>query len=413
MLDSEYYDALEIREPEERELQQFEALRRQLANARAEAPYFAELFKDLPPDPVRSRGDLAELPVTRKSDLHELQKKNPPLAGMTAVAPVNLRRIYQSPGPTYDAEAAGSDWWGLGRSMYAAGVRPGDIVHNSFSYHLTPAAMMVEGGAQAIGCAVIPAGTGQTDQQAQAMAHVGATAYAGTPSFLKILLDRAREMGLDASRLTKAIVGGEALPKALRDEFTSRGVVALNCYASADLGLIAYESKAMQGLIVDERLIVEIVRPGTGVPVSAGEVGEVVVTSLNRDYPLIRFATGDLSAVMPGISPCGRTNTRLKGWMGRADQTTKVKGMFVHPAQVAEVVKRHPEVGKARLVVERKDGQDAMTLHCESPSRDAALAEAIADSLKSVTGLSGRVVMVAPGGLANDGKVIEDKRSLA
>jgi len=412
MLDSEYYDELEIRDPDERELQQFEAFGRQFAAARANAPYFADLFKEVRPGDVTSRRDLEQLPITRKSDLHELQKRNPPFAGMTAVATANLRRIYQSPGPTYDVEAAGKDWWGLGRSLYAAGVRPGDIVHNSFSYHLTPAAMMVEGGAEAIGCAVIPGGTGHTDQQVQAMAHIGATAYAGTPSFLKILLDRASELGLEVKHLNKAIVGGEALPKALRDEFAARGVSVLNCYASADLGLIAYESKAMQGLIVDERLIVEIVRPGTGEQVPPGEVGEVVATSLNRDYPLIRFATGDLSAVMPGLSPCGRTNMRLTGWMGRADQTTKVKGMFVHPAQIAEVVKRHPEIAKARLVVEQKDGHDAMTLHCETGDEGLALAESVTETLKAVTGLTGAVRLMKPGGLANDGRVIEDKRSL-
>ena len=412
MLDSEYYDELEIRDAEERELQQFEALGRQLTSVRANAPYFAELFKDIGPGDVMTRRDLEKLPITRKSDLHALQKTNPPFAGMTAIAPANFRRIYQSPGPTYDVEAAGKDWWGLGRSLYAAGVRPGDIVHNSFSYHLTPAAMMVEGGAEAIGCAVIPGGTGHTDQQAQAMAHVGATAYAGTPSFLKTLLDRARELGLDVASLSKAIVGGEALPKALRDEFAARGVSVLNCYASADLGLIAYESKATQGLIVDERLIVEIVRPGTGEQVPPGEVGEVVATSLNRDYPLIRFATGDLSAVMPGLSPCGRTNMRLTGWMGRADQTTKVKGMFVHPAQIAEVVKRHPEIAKARLVVEQKDGHDAMTLHCETGDEGLALAESVTETLKAVTGLTGAVRLMKPGGLANDGRVIEDKRRL-
>jgi phenylacetate-CoA ligase len=410
MLDSEYYDELEIRDPDERELQSFEALGRQITAARADAPYFAKLFRDIPTSDVTSRRDLETLPITRKSDLHALQKKNPPFAGMTSVATANLRRIYQSPGPTYDVEAAGKDWWGLGRAMYAAGMRPGDIIHNSFSYHLTPAAMMVEGGAEAIGCVVFPGGTGHTDQQAQAIAHVGATAYAGTPSFLKIMLGRADELSLDASRLTKAIVGGEPLPKALRDEFAARGVTALNCYASADLGLIAYESKAMQGLIVDERLIIEIVRPGTGDQLPAGEVGEVVVTSLNRHYPLIRFATGDLSAVMPGVSPCGRTNMRLKGWMGRADQTTKVKGMFVHPAQVAEVVKRHPEIAKARLVVEQKDGHDAMTLHCETDDEGQTLAESVAETLKAVTGLSGAVRLMKPGGLANDGRVIEDKR---
>ena len=412
MLDSEFYDELEIREPEEREMQLLEALARQFKAARRDSPYFAELFKDIGADDVRSRADLAKLPITRKSDLHALQKKNPPLAGMTTIAHGNLLRIYQSPGPTYDPEAAGKDWWGIGRSLYAAGVRPGDIIHNSFSYHLTPAAMMVEGGAQAIGCAVIPAGTGQSDQQAQAMAHIGATAYAGTPSFLKVLLDRAKELGLDTSRLTKAIVGGEALTDALRRELKDRGVAALNCYASADLGLIAYESKAADGLIVDERLIIEIVRPGTGEQLPPGEVGEVVATSLNREYPLIRFATGDLSAAMPGLSPCGRTNMRLRGWLGRADQTTKVKGMFVHPAQVAEVAKRHPEIVRARLVVDRAEGQDVMTLRCETAETGEALAAAVAKSLTAVSNLKGRVELLKPGQLPNDGRVIEDKRRL-
>jgi len=416
MIDSEYYDELEIRDADEREIFLFEALRRHLAATVEDSPYFRELFKDIPADAIQAREDLGKLPVTRKSDLTELQRGTPPFAGMNNVATGYFRHLYQSPGPTYEPDAEGRDWWRLGRALHAAGVRTGDIIHNGFSYHLTPAGMMVEAGAKAIGCPVIPAGTGQTELQIQAIGHYRPTAFAGTPSFLKILLDRAAEAGIDASAITKAVVSGEALPDALRAEFKGRGVRVLQAYASADLGLIAYESSAMDGLIVDERVIVEIVRPGTGDQVPTGEVGEVVVTSLNREYPLIRFATGDLSMALDGASPCGRTNMRLAGWMGRADQSTKVKGMFVTPKQVAEVQARHPEILRARLVVTTEDGQDAMTLHCElapgaGGDTDAdALTGPIAETLTGLTSLRGAVKAVAPGGLANDGIVIEDAR---
>jgi len=411
MLDSEFYDELEIADPEEREILLIEALGRQLRAATEDAPYFGDLLKDIGPGDIKTRADLAKIPVTRKSDLGGLQKKDPPLAGMTAIAPVNFRHIFQSPGPVYEPDAEGRDWWRLGRALFAAGVRPGDIIHNAFSYHLTPAGMMIEAAADAIGCTVVPAGTGQTELQIQAIGHLRPNVYTGTPSFLKIILDKARDAGAGVSSFEKAVVSGEALPDALRAEFKSHGILCLQAYASADLGLIAYESKAMQGLIVDDRIIVEIVRPGTGEAVADGEIGEVVVTTLNRDYPLIRFATGDLSSVMAGLSPCGRTNMRLTGWKGRADQSTKVKGMFVTPAQVADVLRQHPEIAKARLVVEQPDGADRMTLLCEADSGDKALSEAVAKTLKSLSGLKGEVEIVEKGSLANDGIVIEDKRA--
>ncbi len=413
-LDSEFYDELEIQDPDERETLLFESLARHLAQTREDSPYYQNLLKDFSPDAIKTRADLAALPITAKSDLSDLQKNDPPLAGMTNMAPVNFLRIFQSPGPTYEPEAAAKDWWRMGRALFAAGVRPGDIVHNTFSYHMTPAGMMVESGAQAIGCTVVPAGTGQTEQQVQAIEHIRPSTYTGTPSFLKILLDKARSVGADTSCLNKALVSGEPLPLELRREFQDHGIRCLQAYASADLGLIGYESKAMDGLIVDERLIVEIVRPGTGDPVAQGEIGEVVVTSLNRDYPMIRFATGDLSSVMGGKSPCGRTSMRLTGWKGRADQATKVKGMFVTPKQIAEVIKRNPEIAKARLVVEQLDGADTMTLKAEADIDSGGgerLAKTLAETLKNICNLKGEAVIVEPGSLPNDGLVIEDKRT--
>ena len=412
ILGSEYYDELEVRDPDEREILLFEALGRHLRVTKEDSPYFGETFKDIGPEDVKSRADLPKLPITRKSDLSEIQKKDPPLAGMTNIAPTNFLRLFQSPGPAYEPEAEGRDWWRLGRAMYAAGIRPGDIIHNTFSYHLTPAGMMVEAGARAIGCTVFPAGTGQTDQQIQAIAHLRPSAYTGTPSFLKIILDKAAEQGADVKSLKKAVVSGEPLPQALRKEFKGHGIRVLQAYVTADLGLIAYESKAMEGLIVDDRIIVEIVRPGTGDPVLEGEIGEVIVTSLNREYPLILFATGDLSSAMGGLSPCGRTGMRLTGWKGRADQSTKVKGMFVTPGQIAEVVKRHPEIARARLVVDQRDGADTMTLHCETTEGGDALADAIAQTLQGLCNLKGSVQLTKPGSLPTDGVVIEDKRGL-
>jgi len=392
------------------------ALPAQIAHAQTNSAYFGETLKEVAADAVTSRQALAALPVTRKSDLIEVQKKNRPLGGLNAVKPGQLRHIYQSPGPIYDVDGHADDWWGTARALYACGFRQGDIMHNTFAYHLTPAGLMLESGAQALGCAVVPAGVGNTELQVHAVADIGCTGYAGTPSFLNIILEKAEEMGADVSSLSKACVGGEALPPALRQAIEDRGVNCQQIYASADLGNIGYESAAREGLIVDESLLIEIVRPGTGDPVAEGEVGEVVATCFRPEYPLIRFATGDLSCVIPGISPCGRTNMRLKGWMGRADQTTKVKGMFVHPSQVAKIVERHPEVLKARLVVDSRGSADVMTLSCEVDDPDGAaggsnnLAEDIAATILAVCKLKGEVGFAEPGALPNDGKVIDDIR---
>ncbi len=408
---SSHYDNLETREPAERERAQFAALSRQLENAKKNARGFAKLLKDVNPAEITDRDALTRLPVLRKSELLERQKAEPPFGGLAAIPVAEACRVFASPGPIYEPEGSGDDYWRLARALFAAGVRAGDLIHNTFAYHFTPAGVMLETGARALDCPVIPAGVGQTELQVQAIAHLKPVAYVGTPSFLNIILDKAAEMKADVSSITKGLVSGEALPPSLRSQLQDRGVDVLQCYASADLGLIGYESEAREGLIIDEGVIVEIVRPGTGDPVPEGEVGEVVVTTLTREYPLIRFGTGDLSAVLSGTSPCGRTNLRIKGWMGRADQTTKVKGMFVHPAQVAAVVDRHGEVTRARLVVESVDNQDVMTLHCESAVRDPKLVEAIANSIREVCKLRGEVKVVQPGSLPNDGKVIEDARS--
>jgi phenylacetate-CoA ligase len=412
----EFYDALETRSADEREADLMARLAGQIANAKQNAPYFTERLANIDAKAVTTREALARVPVTRKSDLIELQKKNPPLGGLTTQPTGKLKRLFQSPGPIYEPEGYGQDWWGTARALYAAGFRAGDLVHNTFSYHFTPAGFMLETGAAEIGCAVFPAGVGNTELQVRAMADMCPTGYTGTPSFLKILLERAEEMKLDVSSLKKALVGGEALPASLRGEIEGRGFSCQQVYATADLGAIAYESRARQGLIVDEALLVEIVRPGTDDPVPEGEVGEVVATRFAPEYPLIRFGTGDLSAVMPGASPCGRTNMRLKGWMGRADQTTKVKGMFVHPSQVAEVARRHPEILKARLVVDQRDGADVMTLSCEvadlahvAGGADG-LAGDIVNTIHAVCKLKGEVGFAEPGSLPNDGKVIDDIR---
>ena len=407
---TEHYDALESRDPGQREAALLAALPAQVAHAKQNTDGFGRILADVDARAVSSRAALAALPVTRKSDLHELQRTTVPFGGLNATPAGQLARIFVSPGPIYDPEGRGADWWRMARPLFAAGFRSGDVIQNCFSYHFTPAASMLEGGALKLGCAVIPAGTGQTEQQVAAMAGLKPAGYVGTPSFLKIILEKALELGADVTSLKKALVSAEALPPSLRQWLADHGVRALQTYASADLGNIAYETDAMQGLIVDEDIILEILRPGTGDPVAAGEVGEVVVTKLDRDYPLVRFATGDLSAILPGISPCGRTNMRIKGWMGRADQTTKVKGMFVHPGQVASVVKRHPEILKARLVVDNPGGADRMTLHCEVANAPAGLAAAVADSLRDVTKLRGEVSLRKPGELPNDGKVIEDAK---
>ena len=410
-----HYDALETRDPAARETELFAALPGHIAHAQANAPYFARHLSGIDPKQVNSREALARLPLTRKSDLTELQKALPPLGGLNATPVDKLARIFVSPGPIYDPEGPGADWWRTGRGLYAAGFRAGDILVNTFAYHFTPAASMVEGGARALGCVLVPAGTGQTEMQVQTIAGLRAPGFVGTPSFLKLVVEKADEMGVDLSCLKRAWVGAEYLPPALRAAMAARGIVVTQIFASADLGLMAYESanadgSVNEGMIIEEGMILEIVRPGTGDPVPPGEVGEMVFTSFNRDYPLIRFATGDLSAVLPGVSPCGRTNMRIRGWMGRADQSTKVRAMFVTAKQVAEVLRRHPEVAKARLVVEGEVGADRMTLRCEAASPAPDLAQALVASIRDVTKLRGEVELVAPGSLPNDGKVIEDLR---
>jgi phenylacetate-CoA ligase len=405
----EYYDALETRDPAVRAREQFAQLSGTVARAMM-APGWAGHLKNIDAGSVTSRAALAKLPVLRKADIGALQKQNPPFGGLNVTAPGKVRRLLMSPGPIFEPEGTGADWWGAARAFHAAGLRAGDIVHNSFAYHLTPGGFILESGAHALGCAVIPGGIGNTEQQLEAIAHYRPTGYVGTPDFLKILLDTAEKSGKDASSITRGLVSAAALPASLRDELGRRGVAVLQCYATAELGVIAYESDAREGMIVNESVLVEIVRPGTGDPVPDGEVGEVVVTTFNPDYPMIRLATGDLSALMAGASPCGRTNMRIKGWMGRADQTAKVKGMFVHPKQVAEVAARHPELKRVRLVVGREAEQDTMTLMAESAVKDTTLETAIAATLQSITKLKGAVKLVAPGTLPNDGKVIADER---
>jgi len=410
MGDLEYYDDLETRDPEAREAALMAALPVAVAHARAEAPGFAKILAGVDPAEITSRAALADLPVTRKSDLIDLQQAEPPFGGLTATAPRDMARLFLSPGPIADPEGHGQDWWRFARALFAAGFRRQHILHNCFAYHFTPAGSMFETAAHALGCAVVAGGTGQTEMQVQAIAHFGADGFAGTPDFLKIVLDKAEEMGVALPTLKRACVSGGALFPSLREEIRGHGVDVLQCYGSADLGLVAYESQAVDGMIVDEHLILEILRPGTGDPVPDGEVGEVVVTTLNRDYPLIRFATGDLSAILPGISPCGRTAPRIKGWMGRADQTTKVRGMFVHPAQIDRVVKRHPELLRARLVVDSKEGKDVATLMCESATGDESLAKKVEQSVQVECKLRANVKFAAPNTIPNDGKIIEDMR---
>jgi phenylacetate-CoA ligase len=406
----DYYDSLETRSPAEREAWLMGRLSQQLEHAKRNSAYWRQLFAGLAADTIDSRAALATLPVTRKSELGELQRAALPFGGLTATPMTGLSRVFASPGPIYDPEGRGQDWWRFARVLFATGFRAGDLVHNTFSYHFTPAGFMLEGAAQKLGCPVFPAGVGQTDMQVQAIADLKPAAYVGTPSFLRIILDKADELGADISSLGKAVVSGEALPPTLRKLLNARGIVVRQAYASADLGLIAYETPSEEGLVVEEEVLLEIVRPGTGDPVAEGEVGEVVVTSFNPDYPLIRFATGDLSAFLPGTSPCGRTNVRIRGWLGRADQTTKVKGMFVHPSQVAALVARHGEIGRARLVVDNAGGQDRMTVYCEVAQPSDALQAAVVASIRELTKLRAEVAFQAAGALANDGKVIEDLR---
>jgi phenylacetate-CoA ligase len=410
-----FFDKLEIRSPRQRETALLAALPRQIAHAKRRAPGFAGILEKVRPAKIKTRAALAALPVTRKSDLAALQAQARPLGGLNATPVARLAKIFMSPGPIYEPEGRGRNWWRTARALYAGGFRAGDLVANTFAYHFTPAGSMLESGALAIGCTVLPAGVGQTELQVAAIRDLGVNAYIGTPSFLKLIVEKADEMKCGLATLGKAHVGAEYLPPALRQAMLERGIRVTQSYGSADLGSIAYESMAPDGsvhpgMILDEGLLLEIVRPGTGDPVPPGEVGEVVVTTFNRDYPLVRFGTGDLSAILPGTSPCGRTNTRIRGWMGRADQSTKVRAMFVTAKQVDEIVRRHAEVLKARLVVEGETGSDRMLLRCEVKGRPQGLAEALVASIREVTKLRGDVELVDAGTLPNDGKVIEDTR---
>jgi phenylacetate-CoA ligase len=413
-MDGPFYDALETRNPAEREASLMAALPRIIAAAKEHAPAYCRLLAAIEPEAISNRRALAQLPLTRKSDLIELQRREPPFGGFAAVPISALRRIFVSPGPIYEPEGRRPDFGRFARALFAAGFRAGDLVHNTFSYHLTPAGAMVETAAEALGCPVIPAGVGQTEQQLRTIADLKPVGYVGTPSFLKLLLDRAKDEGIDVSSLKKALVGAEALPASLRAELRGRGVSVLQCYGTADLGIISYESTASDGevcpgMVLDEGIILELVMPGSGEPVAPGETGEVVVTTLTPEYPLIRFATGDLSAILPGPSPCGRTNSRIRGWLGRADQTTKVRGMFVHPEQVSDILRRHRSIVRARLVVERPVGADEMTLLVEmgEVAEDAAQ---IAETVQAVTKLRGKVSRVSAGSLPTDGKLIDDRR---
>ena len=410
-----FYDALETRSPDTREAALLAALPQQVAHAQRATPAFAEILAGVDAAAITSRTALAQLPVTRKSALLARQlagRSQSPFGGFASQGfGAAMLRVFASPGPLYEPEGTRPDYWRMARALYAAGFRPGELVHNCFSYHFVPAGSMMETAAHALGCTVFPGGTGQTEQQVQTMAELRPAGYIGTPSFLKIIVEKAREMGVPLPSVTKALVSAEAFPPSLRDWLAARGIAGYQCYGTADLGLIAYETAAREGLVLDEAVIVEIVRPGTGDPVAEGEVGELVVTTLNPDYPLVRFGTGDLSALLPGHCPTGRTNTRIQGWMGRADQTAKVRGMFVHPEQVADVVRRFPEVLKARLVVGGEMAHDHMTLRLETRSADTGLADRVGEAVRDVTKLRGSVEIVAPGSLPNDGKVIEDTRS--
>jgi phenylacetate-CoA ligase len=415
MMERSVYHPEELRDPAEREAALMAALPGIVAAAQRRAPAYGERLAHLRPEEITTRQALARLPLTRKSELIELQRRNPPFGGFTTIPIGAAARVFASPGPIYEIEARRPDFYRMARALYAAGFRAGDLVHNSFSYHLTPAGAMLESAALALGCAVIPAGTGQTEQQLRTIADLKPVAYVGTPSFLKILFDRAAEAGTDIRSVKKALVGAEAFPAALRTEFRGRGINAMQCYGTADLGLIAYETMAADGclcdgMVIDEGIILELVEPDSGAPVVPGEVGEVVVTTLTSEYPLIRFATGDLSALLVEPSPCGRTNQRIKGWLGRADQSAKVRGMFVHPNQIGEIARRHPAIRRARLVIERPASSDQMTLMIETTAPDEA--EAVAATAQAVTKLRAAISCVAPGSLPEDGKLIEDRRPI-
>ncbi|POF31022.1 phenylacetate--CoA ligase family protein [Roseibium marinum] len=404
------FDARERQAPAQREQELFARLPELLAHAMANSPAWAAHLDGHDAGTVKDRASLAALPVLRKSELLEKQSANPPFGGFLAGDLSAAARVFMSPGPIWEPQAPGLDPWNGARSLHAAGFRKGDVILNVFSYHLTPGGFILDQGAIALGCTVFPAGTGNTDTLAEAVEILGPSGFVGTPDYLKVVLDRGREQGRNMSSIRKALVSGGALFPSLRADYEAQGVAVSQCYATADLGVIAYETEARDGMVVNEDYIVEIVRPGTGEPVADGEVGELVVTNFNSLYPLIRFATGDLSKIVPGQSPCGRTNMRLAGWMGRADQRTKVKGMFIDPAQIAQIVSAHPEVRKARLAVNRVGEMDAMTLAVETDETDNGLAERVAATLREVTRLKGDVQLVSPGGLPNDGKVIADER---
>jgi phenylacetate-CoA ligase len=409
---TDHYDALETRPPAEREAELFSRLPDVLRSALA-APAYAERLRGLDPADVTSRAALARLPVLRKSDLPALHKASPPFGGLVPGLPGSFGRLFTSPGPIFEPEAVHTDPWHGARALFAAGFRPGDVVLNTFSYHLTPGGFIFDASARALGCAVIPAGPGNTEAQFELIEAYRPVGYSGTPDFLKILLDAAASDGRDVTSIKRALVSGAAFPKSLQEEIKSRGVDAYQAFGTADLGLIAFETQARDGMVVNEDLIMEIVRPGTGDPVAEGDVGEIVVTSLDPHHPWIRLAIGDLTAALPGPSPCGRTNMRIKGWMGRADQTTKIKGMFVRPEQMAEIAKRHPELGRLRLVVTREGETDVMTLRCECSSGSHGLADQVMASLRAVTKLAGSIELVPAGSLPNDGKVIADERKPA
>ncbi len=409
---AEHLDEREKADPQAREKVLFDRLKSHLAEAVANVPGLAKWLDAHDVSAIHDREALARLPVLRKSELMEMQQAEPPFGGFVNLAALAGNRVFMSPGPIFEPQGIGADPWNAARAFHAAGIRPGDTVHNAFAYHMTPGGFILDEGARALGCTVFPAGVGNTDMQVEAAAALRPTVYCGTPDFLKVMLDRAAETGKDLSSIARGLVSGGALFPSMRQEYRDRGVSVLQCYATAECGVIAYEcadgeGNPNPGMILNEDLIVEIVTPGTGGPVREGEVGEVVVTTFNSAYPLVRLGTGDLSAVLPGMSPCGRTNTRIRGWMGRADQRTKIKGMFVDPKQVAEIVRRHPEIGKARLVVRRDGDHDAMTLRAETEAADAA---SISETLREITKLGGTVELVAPGSLPNDGMVIADER---
>ena len=406
---TDHYDALETREPAMREADLFARLPNVLRRAMA-APAYAERLKGIDPASITSRAALVHLPVLRKSDLPALHKAAPPFGGFVSGPPGSFARLFTSPGPIFEPEPTDADPWRGARALFAAGFRPGDVVLNTFSYHLTPGGFIFDASARALGCAVIPAGPGNTEAQFELIEAYRPVGYSGTPDFLKILLDAAESAGRDVSSIKRALVSGAAFPKSLQEEIKSRGVEAYQAFGTADLGLVAFETPAREGMVVNENLILEIVRPGTGDPVSEGDVGEIVVTSLDLHHPWIRLALGDLTAFLPGRSACGRSNMRIKGWMGRADQTTKVKGMFVRPEQIAEIGKRHPELGRLRLVVTRAGETDVMTLKAECTSPSEALQDRLAASLRAVTKLGGSIEWVPSGSLPNDGKAIADER---